>query len=159
MNTAKARVRKTYELDLDPVSLGALNNIATSQSVPVERVIAVLIETSVTVKVFLSLRKRENRRAYMQGYYKKFPEKFGRKKPQKIIARVRVQDRIEKSFRLEDERLNNIKYAFCQNAQCPKTNKKYVSGSGVILDFDGANLYFCSHRCEQAFLKNNEPTR
>lgn len=126
-----------------------------SYKVPIESV-SVRINDSGRMEIVFATnlvkidQKKSRRVAYLKQYYRDHPEKFLKKK--KIIIRERMQDKIDRTFRDEDARLAKIKFAFCQNAACPKPNKKYVAGSGIKLDFDGLPLYFCSGRCKEAFL-------
>ena len=86
----------------------------------------------------------------MQEYYKNNPEKFQKRK------KVRMQDKIDASFKKEREK--EIKIAYCQHRMCPKPGNKYVAGSGVSFTFRGMEIKTCCIRCKEGFLEDNHAT-
>ena len=46
-------------------------------------------------------------------------------------------------------------FYYCQNRSCPLPERRYPKGDGLIHDYNGTLLHFCSQLCKNEFIQRN----
>lgn len=46
-------------------------------------------------------------------------------------------------------------FYYCQNRSCELPERRYPKGEGIIHDYNGTLLHFCSNSCKNEFIERN----